>query len=36
MVLRVRRDYQLFGELHDAGVLTDTEFTREKDWILGR
>ncbi|MGB8213732.1 MAG: SHOCT domain-containing protein [Anaerolineales bacterium] len=27
---------KLLGELHDRGVLTDEEFTREKNQILGR
>ena len=27
---------QLLGELHDKGVLTDDEFTREKNQLLGR
>jgi len=27
---------KLLGELHDKGVLTDEEFTREKNQILGR
>ena len=27
---------RLLGELHDKGVLTDDEFTREKNQILGR
>ena len=27
---------KLLGELHDKGVLTDEEFQREKDRILGR
>jgi hypothetical protein len=26
---------KLLGELHDSGVLTDEEFAREKDRILG-
>lgn len=26
---------KLLGELHDSGVLTDEEFTREKNRILG-
>jgi hypothetical protein len=26
----------LLGELHDKGVLTDEEFTREKNQLLGR
>jgi hypothetical protein len=27
---------KLLGELHERGVLTDDEFTREKNQILGR
>jgi hypothetical protein len=27
---------KLLGELHDSGVLTDEEFTREKERIPGR
>jgi membrane protease subunit (stomatin/prohibitin family) len=27
---------KLLGELHDSGVLTDEEFTREKNRILNR
>jgi Short C-terminal domain len=27
---------KLLGELHESGVLTDEEFTREKNRILGR
>ena len=26
----------LLGELHDKGILTDEEFTREKNRLLGR
>jgi hypothetical protein len=27
---------KLLGELHDKGILTDEEFTREKNRLLGR
>jgi hypothetical protein len=27
---------KLLGELHESGVLTDEEFTRKKNRILGR